>query len=83
MLFMNRTRKGIYPRLKGSRDISVYYFLRDTVESVEQEFYMTRLDWVEDSTQSVWNICNKFETWNSIENCTVLEENMVKRKPCK
>ena len=47
---------------------------------MEQEFYMTRLDWVEDSTQSVWNVCIKFDTLNNIKKCTVLEENRVKRK---
>ena len=29
---------------------------------MEQEFYMTRLDWVEDSTQSVLNVCINFIT---------------------
>ena len=24
---------------------------------------MTRLDWVEDSTKSVWNVFTKFDTW--------------------
>ena len=28
--------------------------------SMEQEFYMIRLYWVEDSTRSVWNFCIKF-----------------------
>ena len=44
---------------------------------------MTRLDWFEDSTESFWNVCIKFDTWKNIENCTVLEENSVKIKPCK
>ena len=50
---------------------------------MEPEFYMTILNWVEDSTQSVWNVCIKFDTWNNVENFTVLEENSVKRKPWK
>ena len=50
---------------------------------MEQEFYMTRIDWVEESTQSVWYVCIEFDTWNNTENCTVLEEKSVKRKPCK
>ena len=29
---------------------------------MEQEFYMTRLDLVEDLTQSVLNVCIKFDT---------------------
>ena len=45
--------------------------------------YMTQLDWFEDSTKSVWNVNIKFYTWKNIENCTVLEENSVKRKPYK
>ena len=44
---------------------------------------MTILDWDEDLTQSVWNVCIKFDTWKNIENCTVLEGNSVKRKLCK
>ena len=44
---------------------------------------MTRLDLVEDFTQSVWNFFIKFDTLNNIENCTVPEENSVKRKPRK
>ena len=35
---------------------------------------MTRLDWVEDSTQSVWNVCIKFDTQKNIENFTVIEK---------
>ena len=41
---------------------------------------MNRLDWVEESTESVWNDCIEFDTWNNIENCIVLEEKSVKRK---
>ena len=36
---------------------------QNTWYSVEQEFYMTRLYWVYDLTQSVWNVCIKFDTW--------------------
>ena len=37
---------------------------------MEQEFYMTRLDLVEDSTQSVWNV---WRTWKlSIQMKTML-----------
>ena len=35
--------------------------------------YMTRMDWVDYLTQSVLNVSIKFDTWNNIENCTVLE----------
>ena len=40
-------------------------------------FYMTRLDWVKDLTQSVLNGCIKFDAWKKIENCTVLKNNTV------
>ena len=49
---------------------------------MEQELYMTVLDWVGDSTQSVWNFCIEFDTWKNIEKITVLEWNSVNRKPC-
>ena len=29
---------------------------------MDQKFCMTRLDWVDDSTQSVWNICRTLKT---------------------
>ena len=57
--------------------------LQDIGYSAEQDFYMTRLDWFEDLTQSVWNFCIEVDTWNNIESCTFIEENGVKRKPCK
>ena len=40
---------------------------------------MTQLDWVKDSIQSVLNVSIKFDTWNNIENCTVIEEKNVKK----
>ena len=40
---------------------------------------MNRLDWVEESTQSILNVCIEFDTWKNIENFTFLEENSVKR----
>ena len=48
--------------------------LQDKGQFVEQEFYMTILDWDEDLTQSVWNVCINFDTWKNIENWTFLEE---------
>ena len=56
---------------------------QDTGKSAEQEYYMTIIDLVKDSTQSVWNFCIRFDTWNNIENCTVIEKNSVKIKPYK
>ena len=41
---------------------------------------MTQMDLFEDSTQSVWNVSIKYDTWKNIENCTVIEESSVKRK---
>ena len=36
---------------------------QNTGFSMEQYFCMTRLDWVDDSNQSFWNVCIKFYTW--------------------
>ena len=44
---------------------------------MEQEFCMTSLDWVEDSTQSVWNVCTKFDTWKVHWKLSVIEKNNV------
>ena len=38
---------------------------------------ITGLDLVEDSTQSVLNVSIKFDTWKNIENCTVIEEQIL------
>ena len=40
---------------------------------MEQEFYIPRLDLVEESTQSVWNVCIEFDTWKKIGTFTVIE----------
>ena len=54
-----------------------------------QEVYMTRLDWVEDLTQSVWNFCIKvwymkrrFKTICSRKTMLFWMENSVEGKPC-
>ena len=39
---------------------------------------MTQLDWVEESTQSVWNVSIKFDTWKNIENFTVLKKKALR-----
>ena len=39
--------------------------------------YMTILDWVEESTQSVWNFCFKFDTRKEHLKLSVLEGNNV------
>ena len=50
----------------------LFFFLGDlkvwqgTWYSIKQEFYMTRLYWVKESTQLVWNICIKFDTLKNI-----------------
>ena len=41
-------------------------------------FYITQMDWFEDSTQSVWNISKKFDTQKNIEDCTVLKEKVFR-----
>ena len=40
---------------------------KDTGYSVEQDLYMTILDWFEYLTQSVWNVCIKFDTWKTLK----------------
>ena len=57
-------------------------YWQDTGESVEQEFYITRLDWFEDSTQSVLNVCINFDTWKKIENCNALGKTVLREKHC-
>ena len=44
---------------------------------MEQEFYMTRLDWVEDSTKSVWNGCRTLKTV-----CSIREKIILNGKHC-
>ena len=40
---------------------------------MEQEFYMTILYLVDYSTQSIWNVCIKFDTWKEHWKLSVLE----------
>ena len=40
---------------------------------MEQELCMTRIYWVEDSTQSVWNVCIKFDTRKEHWKLSVIE----------
>ena len=47
---------------------------------MEQEFYITRLYLDEKSTQSARNVFIKFDTWKNIENCTFLEEIVLRKK---
>ena len=41
---------------------------------MKQYFCINRLDWVEDSTQSVWNVCIKFDIWKEYWKQSILEE---------
>ena len=56
---------------------------QNTVYYMEQEVYLTRLDWVEDSNQSDWNFCRTLKTVYSRSNTmlfwmkTVLKEHHV------
>ena len=43
---------------------------------------MTRLYWVDEWTQSVWNVCRTMKISVLEENNVVLNENSVERKPC-
>ena len=51
---------------------------------MEQEFLRTILDWVEDLTQSIWNVCINFDRWKEHWKLSVLEETNVvlNRKKC-
>ena len=49
---------------------------------MEQELYMTRLDWVEDSTQSVWYVWRTLKIVGSRRKKVFLNENSVEGKPC-
>ena len=49
---------------------------------MEQEFCMTRLDWVEDLTQSVWNVCRTLKNVCSRIKQIFLNENSVELKIC-
>ena len=51
--------------------------LQNIVYSMEKELCMTRLYWVEDSTQSVWNVCRTLEVVYSRRNDGVLNENSI------
>ena len=44
---------------------------------MEQEFRKTRLDLVEESTQSVWNVCISFDTWKEHLKLSTIEERNV------
>ena len=55
---------------------------------MEQWFFKTIIDWVEDSNQSVWNVCIKFDTWIQhwkmyvlLNDHVVINEKSVERKP--
>ena len=52
--------KYIMVRLENWNRTLVQEGCQDTKYSAEQEFYMNRLGWVQDSTQSVWNVCIDF-----------------------
>ena len=57
---------------------------QDTLYSMEQELSITRLDWVEDSTQSVWNVCIRLDIWKENWKLSVLEgrECIINGKKC-
>ena len=40
---------------------------------MRQNLCITTLDWVEDSTQSIWNVCIKVDTWKEHWKLSVLE----------
>ena len=79
------------PRMKYIM-IRLYNWYRTVVQegcqntgySIEQYLFMTILDWVEYSTQSVWNICRTLKTVCSRRKTTLFSmENNVGRKAFK
>ena len=50
---IGRVRKGV---------LTILTFWQNTGYSIEQNFCMTILDWVEKYTQSVWNVCRTLKT---------------------
>ena len=46
---------------------------------MEQDLCMTRLDWVEDSTQTVRNVCIKFDTRKEDCKVSVIEKNFFSK----
>ena len=56
----------------------------NTVQSMEQDLCMNRLDWVEDLNQSDRNVCRTLKTVCSRRRTMLFwMENSVERKPCK
>ena len=66
------TMKYIMVRLDNWDITLVQEGWQNTGYSMEQWFCMTRLYWVEDSTQSVWDFCIKFDTWKEHLKLSVL-----------
>ena len=56
-------------------DIEQLYNRGDSIQGgiYVKESYITRIDWFEDSTQSVWNVCIKFDTWKEHWKLYVIE----------
>ena len=71
--YLNPVMKYIMVRLDNWDRTLVQEVLQDTGYSMEQELCINRLDWVEYSTQSVWNVFIKFDTWKEHWKLSVLE----------
>ena len=81
---------GLNPRMKyiivrlDNIEKKLYKKGKSIQESLGHKvLYTTQIYWVEESTQSVWNVGIKFDTWEKIESCTVIKEKSVKRKSYK
>ena len=57
--YLNPIIKYIMVRLDNWDRTLVQEGWHDIEYSIEQELFMTILDWVEDTTQSVWNFCRE------------------------
>ena len=64
---LNPRMKYIMERIDNWKRKLVQDGFHDTKYSVEQEFCINRLDWINDWNQSIWNVGIKFDTWNNIK----------------
>ena len=65
---------GFFIEIVLWKNISTLRKWQNTGYSTEQEFYMTRLDWDEELTQSVWNVCIIVDTRKENWKLSVIEE---------
>ena len=80
--YLTPRMKYIMVRLGNWERTLVQYGLNNIGYSMEQEFYITRLDLFEDLTQLVWNICRTLKTVCYRRKQPYSEWNCAEGKPC-